>query len=456
MSLMVVSLLILAINPIIGVSVVEEPQRTVIARCGEGYLVEDAQGNQILHLKGSPYEMGYQQGVLLSEGVERVTHEYLDRFLFAMIDIDFDGSVFGPLWQFGRKILAEICLRNEKYISEEYRQEMRGVADGAGDSVTYEDVLTLNEGTDVISSIGYLLISAVYWPLSLIPGMSSLESLLPIACNQFAVFGEGTTDGRLFHGRDFMWFIAGFLQDYTIMRVAEPDEGYPFIGVTFPGLVGIYEGMNTQGISCGMDAVTARDCKPLMCGECTLFVCRDVVQYASTLEEGIETIRKAPSYVSWIYGISDGKIPDAAIIEMSAGRFNIRRPQDLYSDQIEEKSCLVATTNHYIHPGMDGAFMDYGLEGSEWRYNYMVGKLIQNYSKIDVNIARDTIDYLHPPNYDYLKSEYRSSRYTDNPSQAVQVSISLFDPGNLEIWSLYGYYDRPWVHCSLKEEIGMG
>jgi hypothetical protein len=61
MSLLVVSTLILAAGPIIG-SDYDPDQRRVIARCGEGYLEEDAQGNQILHVKGTPYEMGYQQG----------------------------------------------------------------------------------------------------------------------------------------------------------------------------------------------------------------------------------------------------------------------------------------------------------------------------------------------------------------------------------------------------------
>ena len=76
-------------------------------------------------------------------------------------------------------------------------------------------------------------------------------------------------------------------------------------------------------------------------------------------------------------------------------------------------------------------------------------------SQIDVDKAREIIDMLHPPNYEYLEWEYHQFKYTDDPTQEVSGSISVFDPSNLEVWSLYGYYDNPWVHYSLEEELGM-
>jgi hypothetical protein len=456
-----------------------EKIRKVLKRCGEGYLEEDLQGNLILHLKGSPYKMGYQEGVLCREGVEKMTHDYINNLLPALLGID-----FGPLWPVVRNFLLKQCLANEKYIPEEYRLEMQGLADGAGDNVTYEDVLLLNEGIDVLLGIAYPLV--VFSPLGKVIGSSmfkksqkylseeppcidssspstSFRFSSPAACNEFAVFGEGTTDGRLFHGRDFMFNAAGGLHDYALVRVAEPNEGYPFIGVTAPGFVGIWEGMNVKGISCGINTAPASDCAFLKAGESVLFVCRDVVQYSSTLEKGIGKIRAAPKYVPWIYVVSDGKIPDAAVIEASLHSFEIRMAGDKYPGQVEEKPCLVEATNHYIHPKMryeDKGTLYYGIVTmfgggleSEWRYNYMCNQLLQNYSKIDTNIAREIIDFLHPPNYDYLTFECHQLTYTDNPSQAINGSISLFDPIKLEIWSLYGYYDSPWVHYDLKEEL---
>jgi hypothetical protein len=418
---------------------------------------------------------------LLSEGVEKITHDYVARLIFVMMGLDISGYDLGVIWTLIRGTLVELSLLNEKYIPEPYRLEMQGVADGAGEGVTYEDVLLLNEAIDILMSFVYFLAFTVgeliSIPLIIIEYMRDLfpnqvislfEDLqfqlsMPMGCNEFVVFCEGTTDGRLLHGRDFMFANAGILQDYTLMRVAEPDEGYPFISTTAPGFVGLYDGMNLQGISIGTDMSPSRDNIPFLGGESTLFVCRDVVQYASTLDEGIEKVRGAPRGSSWVYVISDGKIPDAAVLETSTHFVEIRKPEDLYPDQIEDRPSLVAATNHYIYPKMkllDRGPCYYGLISmsgggveSEWRYNYMVEELIQNYSRIDVNVARDIIDFLHPPNYDYLAWKYHSSSYTDNPSQAINGSISLFDPVNLEIWSLYGYYDNPWVHYNLKEEL---
>ena len=40
-----------------------------IARCGQGFL-ESVDGYRVLHLKGTPYEMGYQQGALLKDDIK--------------------------------------------------------------------------------------------------------------------------------------------------------------------------------------------------------------------------------------------------------------------------------------------------------------------------------------------------------------------------------------------------
>ena len=42
-----------------------------IARCGDGWL-ERIDGYPVLHVKGTPFEMGYQHGALLKESVRRI------------------------------------------------------------------------------------------------------------------------------------------------------------------------------------------------------------------------------------------------------------------------------------------------------------------------------------------------------------------------------------------------
>src|SRR6478672_8863439 len=49
----------------------------IVARCGQGYL-ETIDGYRVLHLKGSPYEMGYQQGTLLKGECKALLHDLFD------------------------------------------------------------------------------------------------------------------------------------------------------------------------------------------------------------------------------------------------------------------------------------------------------------------------------------------------------------------------------------------
>src|SRR5215468_6301410 len=48
-----------------------------LARCGAGFL-EEVDGYRVLHLKGDPYEMGYQQGALLRDDIREQVHFLFD------------------------------------------------------------------------------------------------------------------------------------------------------------------------------------------------------------------------------------------------------------------------------------------------------------------------------------------------------------------------------------------
>src|SRR5918997_4692157 len=60
-----------------------------VARCGAGFL-EAVDGYRVLHVKGSPYEMGYQQGALLKDDIHALV-----RFLFDVKAKDLKLEVAG-------------------------------------------------------------------------------------------------------------------------------------------------------------------------------------------------------------------------------------------------------------------------------------------------------------------------------------------------------------------------
>ena len=67
---------LLALGLLLLVSAQARAETRTIARCGKGFL-EEVDGYRVLHLKGTPYEMGFQQGALLRDDIRELV-----RFLF--------------------------------------------------------------------------------------------------------------------------------------------------------------------------------------------------------------------------------------------------------------------------------------------------------------------------------------------------------------------------------------
>ena len=108
--------------------------------------------------------------------------------------------------------------------------------------------------------------------------------------------------------------------DEALIMVHVPTRGYPLITSAVPGFVGFPTGMNSQGVSFGMDMVPNRQNRAVVSGMGCLLLCRDVVQRAGSMQEGIEIVRNTSRGVSWLFMIADGKIPDAAVLETVADR----------------------------------------------------------------------------------------------------------------------------------------
>ena len=57
-----------------------------VVRCGDGWL-ETIDGYAVLHLKGTPYEMGYQHGALLKESVKENLKNVLESKRVSSVEV---------------------------------------------------------------------------------------------------------------------------------------------------------------------------------------------------------------------------------------------------------------------------------------------------------------------------------------------------------------------------------
>ncbi|MEW6554213.1 MAG: hypothetical protein AB1384_08010 [Actinomycetota bacterium] len=496
-----------------------------VASYGESYLAENSAGKRLLYLEGDAYQRGYAEGYLCPQGAQRMTRDYLENFLLEMgeeFGLDLDFRQYPWLWDLMWNILKILVMANQDAVPEEFLQEMRGISDACRDlgyDVSYRDVLTLNAGIDTLQSV--------------------LTGFQALFCNEFAVFGDATEDGSLLHGRDLMFATGGdVLADESLIMVHRPTQGYPFVTSAAPGLVGIPTGLNTQGVSCAMDVVYSIFTRPLISGKGTMILCREMVQFAGSLDEGIALIRDSDRAVPWLYLVADGKQCEAAVLETFAssllppgdylqrylnrlflgllgmffpglnqggqavsptgtaadGGWEIVKGEVVGNDllepsphpscpsldkgvmvrwpdyvdpewfdapgavppglacgffprQSEEYPDLVAMTNHYIIPLMALTYPSLACSSdstSLWRYDTMLGLLDEGYGDIDEARAMWIIDFLNPARCDY---------YGTDTSQSVKGHHVLMDNGDLEMWSLHGYYDTPWVHVDLMEVL---
>ncbi|MBN1343480.1 MAG: PEGA domain-containing protein [Phycisphaerae bacterium] len=188
----------------------------VVGSYGSSYL-EDVDGLLVLHLKGTPTEMGQAHGRLLAEKIRDV-YEALDAVL---------GS------EISRTKQAEVAAAAKSHIPDSYVQEIQAIAAGANAAL----------GTTAINANRLLV-------------LHSWEEILRDNPERgigarFAAMGSATVGGHVLMGLNYddEECVHQGLQDGAVVIVYEPSQGYTFCSVGWAGLAGAITGINSQGVA---------------------------------------------------------------------------------------------------------------------------------------------------------------------------------------------------------------
>lgn len=255
-----------------------------VARCGQGWL-ETINGYPVLHLKGTPYEMGYQHGALMKQHV-RQNLDYLMNVKGGKALVEFGGVKVKPA-----DLIRTIVSIQRPHVPKKYFEEMQGVAAGA--EVNYDNVRMTN----------------------FIPEL--------FHCSGFAVMNSATKDGTLYHGRVLDYATDWRLQEHAVVIVAEPDGGIPFVNISYAGFVGSVTGMNAKHVSIG--EMGGRGLGHWAGVPMALLV-RETLQSAGDLEAAIAVFRDNPRTCQYFYVIADAKTNEAVGMEASWDKFELVRP----------------------------------------------------------------------------------------------------------------------------------
>lgn len=300
-------------------------ERKVIASHGAGRLqVHD--GTKVLFLKGTPEEMGAQHGTLLKAEVQNL----MDRVLYG---VGVGSSFAKSRWFFTE--IEEATGRFGKFVDPRYTREMDAMASAAG--VLREEARLAN-----------------YFPEL-------------FHCSGFAVFGDATAGGRIFHGRvlDYMKGI-GLEQNATVI-VHQPEQGHAWVNISYAGFIGSVTAMNAKHISVGEMGGRGEgqwDGKPMA------QLIREVMEKAGTLDEAVAIMQRGPRTCEYYYVIADGKTKRAVGIAATPTKFEVVLPNQ-------------------AHPQLPHPIKDAVLMSAGDRYEELARRVKGGFGKLDADGARD-------------------------------------------------------------------
>lgn len=252
---------------------------------------------RVLVLRGTPYERGYQQGVLLrTEVQENLGYMYeqaVEKFHFA-------------------ELFAEVYERIRPFIPQEYIDEMHGLAHGAR--------MPLN----VVHHIHALPSLAEWGGKKRVKGIikQMMEGELGTSCSNLSLGRATTADGEFYVVRILDWGLHRIskLHQYPLITVNVPDAGIASANIGWVGFLGAVSGMNAQGITLGEMGYGDPENETLR-GVPMPFLLRDVMTYASSLTDVRRIIGQSVGENSYAFLMSDGKTEEAQLYIKDRERF---------------------------------------------------------------------------------------------------------------------------------------
>lgn len=258
-------------------------------------------GVRILHLKGTPYEMGRQHATLMKT-------ELLDGVYYL------ENSELGLLEPLAESFgFIDEAMENSYPAAIDECQGMADVADA--DGWTMNRCMALAYGEVVLD-----------WQES---GM--------LTCSQFAVVGPASKDGSLIHGRGLDWDNIEYLLKYPTVIVRHETGKIPYVVVGFPGNVAAYNGINAAGITVatndnGSSNDLAREGQP------HAQMVNHLLSNFTKIDDVIDYVMNAKHMSSENMMVTSGSEGRAVIFEMTATH--------IYKEEMGDDG-LVYITNHF-------------------------------------------------------------------------------------------------------------
>ena len=250
---------------------------------------------RVLHLSGTPRQMGRQCGALTGGMIEQVLAKSEAIFTGAGLPVDMLHRVVDRCWE-----------RLRPYAPGRYLDEIAGIAQGAqehGAELTEHDLHRLVTMTNLDLYKREERFLEMLGP-DAAEFLEHLGEVPALSCTMFAVWGSRTQDGKLYALRNLDWVSQAGIHEERLITVYQPEGRNSFVSMGYAGGVGCLAGMNERGIA--LSEVGAFSVREELDGIPWVFMARQVLEEANTLDDGVAIVRKAAHTLGYNYLVADG------------------------------------------------------------------------------------------------------------------------------------------------------
>jgi hypothetical protein len=276
------------------------PARTYAEQTAEGAELRYVGDIPIAILSGNAEQIGRQHAALLAEPGKQVL-DFPKRFA-----AEFGLEAFWPFMaQAGRTLMMNTPQRHQR--------ELMSIAEHSG------------LGDDRLAVANTLL------------------ELRRIGCSSLIIEPARSATGGPLFGRNFDFETLGELHKYSLLLVYRPEAKHAFASIGFPGLVGVFSGVNDAGLAVAtldveQSADRSRKFNPT--GTPLAFVFRRILEECTTVDEA-EQLLKSETATTWM---------NLAVCDRNGGAVFEITPDNVARRNAEDHA--VFCTNHFRAPGM--------------------------------------------------------------------------------------------------------
>jgi len=261
----------------------------------------------VLHLYGTPREMGLAQGLLLKSTLKNFLPT-----VWTYLEAQVSRALPNYFPQWFSELIAIVGLDaaldfteyvSAPYTGEHFFEELQGIADASG--------------------VDYALLLKIHMIAGLTQGDCSMFGAWGSALNQ-----SGPNPTQLLQMRALDWNMQGPFRDFAQLTVYHPAPGYghAFANIGFSGFIGGLSGVSSTQLGISEIGVAFPDKTfgdESRWGVPFIFLLRDILQFDDTFDDAINRMVNSRRTCDLILGVGDGKLNEFRGFEYSYSVLNV-------------------------------------------------------------------------------------------------------------------------------------